>query len=812
MAIKTELVYCAAHTQKGNLAQPRQVSFGPFVYDPATGKLTKHGYRIKLQRKSAQILDCLLETRGQVVSRAEVERRLWPEGTYVDYELGARVALKKLRDALGDSAEAPNYIETVRGEGYRFIAPVTAIDNQIVAVSPDLAAAIGVEPVRTSWWRRGWLPATCAVLMIFAGFVSWRLLRPKPLLKEPGWVLITAFDNRSGTAMLDGTLEFALERELGNSQFVRVIPRQRVEDALRLMRKPLDSRIDLATGRQICLRDSEIQAVITGRIEKLGTTFVLSVQVVNPINGQAVTTLSEEDPADTLLAATVRRLAARVRESLGEERQTIRQSEDRLAQVTTPSLHALQLYTQAERLIGGFRGSDSNRVAAQLLEQALKDDPDFASAHVMLAHAYTDDGRHEDAAAHFRRGFELVNTTSDRERYFILGSYYGSHAIDEPQKAAEAYETLLRLYPDDYWAAQKLAQLYMFRLHEFTRVTDMYLRLADLRPNDLGKNLEAAATLIDRQAGIKGQTLLQPAWTDSDSRLARHYLDRAAALREAQGSDEPGHDFNDSPRLLFADLDWLEGKIERARTEVRDAERLGKSIAPPAVGEFYFTTGNLRQAEEAFAREPGNAYLMLSVVAFYRGDLDSVRSLLRSTHDPDIRWGTDLAGVMMARTGMLREAEDIRRILADRVKKPLGPTRPPGPLRIVEGELALAHGDSARAIAWLEPMIKWHSPAAAIASEDLADLYRKLGRRADEVRVLESAAAGPMQIGFAAPFLMRLQMKLAQRYRESGREAEAQQIEAQVSRLLALADPDHPIVRQLAALRQVQGPAVVAKK
>src|ERR1700693_5372186 len=108
-----------------NIMAPMEtLSFGPFQFDPQIGRLTKYGHRIKLQPKSAAILCCLLEHQGEIVSRDQLQKALWPEGTYVDFELGIKVGVKKLRDALCDLSEEPTYIQTVYGEGYRFIAPV----------------------------------------------------------------------------------------------------------------------------------------------------------------------------------------------------------------------------------------------------------------------------------------------------------------------------------------------------------------------------------------------------------------------------------------------------------------------------------------------------------------------------------------------------------------------------------------------------------------------------------------------------------------------------------------------------------------
>jgi TolB-like protein/Tfp pilus assembly protein PilF len=119
--------------------QSRTVSFGPYVVDLQTGELRKKGYKIRLQEKSFQILAALLERSGELVTREELCQRLWPGNTFVDWDSGLNTALKKLRDALSDSAEKPRYIETFPKRGYRFMAlpNPTALENIIMlAVLP----------------------------------------------------------------------------------------------------------------------------------------------------------------------------------------------------------------------------------------------------------------------------------------------------------------------------------------------------------------------------------------------------------------------------------------------------------------------------------------------------------------------------------------------------------------------------------------------------------------------------------------------------------------------------------------------------
>ena len=102
----------------------RHIRFGVFELDTATGELRKHGVRVRLQDQPLKLLLCLLETPGEVCAREALIRRIWPNGTFVDYDRGLNSAATRLRQVMGDSADTPRYVETVGRKGYRFIAPV----------------------------------------------------------------------------------------------------------------------------------------------------------------------------------------------------------------------------------------------------------------------------------------------------------------------------------------------------------------------------------------------------------------------------------------------------------------------------------------------------------------------------------------------------------------------------------------------------------------------------------------------------------------------------------------------------------------
>src|SRR5215472_14255483 len=103
-------------------ASPEAVRFGAFEFDPSSGELRKHGLRLKLRGQPVQVLALLLQRPGEIVTREELQQRLWSGGVHVDFEHSLNAAIKRLRAVLGDSADSPRFIETMAGRGYRFIA------------------------------------------------------------------------------------------------------------------------------------------------------------------------------------------------------------------------------------------------------------------------------------------------------------------------------------------------------------------------------------------------------------------------------------------------------------------------------------------------------------------------------------------------------------------------------------------------------------------------------------------------------------------------------------------------------------------
>ena len=748
--------------------------FGPFEADLSKNELRKFGIPLRLQRKPWRLLLALLDRPGQLVTRAELERKLWDDGVFIDFEHGLNVAVKKVRATLGDSAETPRYIETVAGEGYRFIAPVEVL-------AKECAPALSASPISTSaasWkqhLRLWWIGAALPLFAIF-GWLFWK--QTGPTHHDNGWVLIGSFENRTGERLFDGTVEYAMERELSNSRWVKVASHQRVSDALRLMRKDPESRIELALGREVCLRDGDIQRLILGRIEKLGSTYVLSAEIVNPGTGVRLAGFTEESSA-ARIAEAVRRMAIRVRKSVGEDPGAVQRSQQALEKVTTPSLAALQLYTAADRVVARGRGDAQ---AAELLEQALRVDPQFASAHVLLGYAYANLNDHKQALPHFQRAFELADSTTERERFFILGSYYAK-VLNDNDRAASAYEALLRLYPDHLWGNNNLAFIYaqMGRMADSAAV---WVRLANLRPNDLFSNRMAAnalTTLASQQRSNPDAT--ETARTEAMTR-ALTYTDRAVRLLQIEGASAAPVD-RDQLHVIQCRQDFINKDLAAAHAELLEAD--GGNVSDEILGVVLFNFGQLNKAGERFAR---SHRILSALLAFYRGDLATASSLLQPPFDFD---SLDTASLLI-RLGRLEEAEAIRRKLA------ANPTYPADLLPLLEGQIDLARGDITKGMTTLEAVLP-KAPAMAgtwLACEALAGVYWRQGKLSDAARVLENGPKEPLPTTAGLAYRMRAQLRLAALERDMGHGAEAQQVEAELRKELAFADPDHPILQALA--------------
>ena len=159
-------------------SRPPKLAFGPFEFDRTSVELRKHGYKVRLPSQPGQVLNALVERPGDLVAREDLRQRLWPGVAVGDFEHGLNTAVNKLRQALGDAASQPRYVETLPGLGYRFVAPVYPVGSKVLELVPPAAISESAPaPSRRKYYH--WSVAVAAVL-ILAAAASWPALQRSP--------------------------------------------------------------------------------------------------------------------------------------------------------------------------------------------------------------------------------------------------------------------------------------------------------------------------------------------------------------------------------------------------------------------------------------------------------------------------------------------------------------------------------------------------------------------------------------------------------------------------------------------------------
>ena len=422
----------------------RLVRFGSFELDLQGGKLTKTGARIRLQEQPFRILALLLQHPGELVTREEIRQKLWSDDTFVEFDAALNTAVRKLREALNDSADNPRFVETVPRRGYRFVAPVASL------LEPQ-----AVTPIRSRVRRHPylWLAATLIVAGAIIGGL-WRLRRPGSRIAPEDTIVLADFANNTGDAVFDETLKTALAVSLRQSPFLNVLPISKVATALQQMTRPASTKLTSDVARELCQRVGS-KAYIAGAIGSLGSEYVLELKAVNCQSGdtlaqEQVTAAAKEKVLDAL-----GEVASKLRGELGESLTTVQKFDVPLAQATTSSLEALKVYSLGLKAFG--QGGSS--AALPYDKRAIQLDSSFALAYDELGLDYTNLGEAGRAREYFSEAFKLREHASQWEKLAIAADYY-LNVTGELDKAAQTYREWIDNYPRDDQAHLSLGVVY----------------------------------------------------------------------------------------------------------------------------------------------------------------------------------------------------------------------------------------------------------------------------------------------------------------------------------------------------------------
>ena len=422
----------------------RRFRFGVFEADLRTGELTKLGKRVRLQEQPFQLLAILLERPGELVIREEICERLWPK-TIVDFDHGLNKSISKVREALGDSAENPRFIETVASRGYRFLADVANVHSGLPASDAgDLASPLAVprpSDVGMSSTRRprvfGWGLFGVGVTLALAVSLSWIFYSWKYPSYKIRSLAVLPLENLSSDAsqdyFVDGMTD-ELTTRLGQISTIRVISRTSAM-AYGSVRKPL---AEIA-------RELNVDAVVEGSVLRSGERVRIDAQLIEASADKQIWSKSYEgELRDTLAVQSrvARDIAERIRATLS------RQEKAALEKSRAVNPEAYEAYLKG-RYFWNKRTGAGLSTAIQYFNHAIEVDPTYPEAYSGLADSYALSGDWEYGVLPPQDAFRKAKAAATK-----------ALALDD--SLAEAHTSLafaLDLYGWDWGTAEKEYQL-----------------------------------------------------------------------------------------------------------------------------------------------------------------------------------------------------------------------------------------------------------------------------------------------------------------------------------------------------------------
>ena len=366
-----------------------QLRFGVFEVDLRAGELHKHGLRVRLQDQPFQVLAMLLEHPGAVVTREELQKRLWPADTFVDFDHGLNKAVNKIRDALGDSAESPRFVETVARRGYRFLAEVKGADATPLRSlelappplptaefpdRPDLSVMPAMPKHRRSWIA--WAMSAFVLLALLASLAAWKLHsrnRPASAIHSLAVLPLESLSNDTSQDYFADGMTDELISDLGQISALRVISRTSVM-AYKHARKPLPE----------IAHELNVDAIVEGTVLRSGDQVRITAQLIDAAADKHLWSQSYEGELKDTLALqnqVARAIADQIRINLNPQEQAALKS----AKVVNPE--AYQSYLKG-RYFWNKRTPDSLKVALAYFNQAIDEDSNYAQAYSGLADTY----------------------------------------------------------------------------------------------------------------------------------------------------------------------------------------------------------------------------------------------------------------------------------------------------------------------------------------------------------------------------------------------------------------------------------------
>ena len=365
-----------------------RLCFGVFELDLRAGELRKRGLRVRLQQQPFQVLEMLLEHAGQVVGREELQRKLWPADTFVDFDHGLNKSINKIREALGDSAESPRFVETVARRGYRFIADVRIAEGASV---PSTELATQPPPAPDSRDRHdvgplamltrllqshAWKISGFVLIALLASLAAWKVHggnRPSRVIRSLAVLPLESLSSDASQDYFADGMTDELISDLGQISALRVISRTSMM-AYKHTRKSLPE----------IARELNVDAVVEGTVLRSGDQVRITAQLIEGSTDRHVWSQSYQGELRDTLALqndVARAIADQIRINVNPQEQAA------LRNVTVVNPVAYESYLKG-RYFWNKRTADGLKVALAYFNEAIDEDSKYAQAYSGLADTY----------------------------------------------------------------------------------------------------------------------------------------------------------------------------------------------------------------------------------------------------------------------------------------------------------------------------------------------------------------------------------------------------------------------------------------
>jgi DNA-binding winged helix-turn-helix (wHTH) protein/tetratricopeptide (TPR) repeat protein len=756
--------------------------FGPFRVDADNEVLLRDGQPVTLTPKAFQILLVLVRRSGEIATKDEIMKSVWPD-TFVE-ETNLTRNIFSIRRALGEGPEN-QYILTVSGKGYRLAeraVPVLPSElNLVSAVRTTVEVEVQEERKKK---RLGWIAVTAAIVGAGA-CVAYISLHRAPGLTETDTVVIADFSNGTNDPVFDQTLTQGLAVQLEQSPFLQIVSDQRVQHTLQLMGRTSGEHLTAVLAREVCERIGAT-VMLEGSISTLGNEYVLGLRATRCDTGdlldmEQATAKTKEQVLDSMTE-----IARRFRRRAGESRQTRQMHDKPLEEGTTASLEALKSFGAGRRAAM----TESLVAGIPLQKRAVELDPNFALAWAYLALSYFNSGQAEPGGDAARRAYELRNRASDHERFFIEVTY-DRIVTGNLERARQTCVSWAQTYPRDPSAHALASGLILQGLGDFDISIEEARKALALDP-DIGP----VYTNLAYSYFLKGQ--MKDATNVVEEVSARGFNPpELVVLRYAIAFAAGDADAMKRAAALATGKPWAEDWMSQAealaaadRGQIRLARQLSRKARELAIG--------VGQPERAAGYESGFA-VDEALFGYPSEAIRAATEALQASRARDVEYTAALA---FGLAGDVKRSDALRKDLHDRFPEDTIVSRIYLP--VLSAVLALDKGNAQEAVEDLQVTRIGEMAMVGDGSAMLGNVHSpyirgealfRAGRVPEELAEFQKLVDHP-GIRFTDPIGSLAYLQIARGHRLAGDRIRARSAYKLFLKRWADADPDVPILKE----------------